>query len=154
MNGVSLREDKPESENSETSAKKKKKRNHKKKTASQTEASSEPRQTTPPSIPISQLYPDGNYPVFQMSSNFAQLIPNIFVCVGVFPVGQETEHPKVPDDRNAQNRTTYEEKKAVEGAYFDTYNDARQAAEAHRQVNIGLYFQVLKSSEIRYKYYW
>lgn len=44
------------------------------------------------------------------------------------------EHPKIPDDRIAQNRFTYEEKKAIETAHFDMYNDARQAAEAHRQV--------------------
>lgn len=41
----------------------------------------------------------------------------------------------MPDDRLSHNRVTYEEKKAIETAYFDIYNDARQAAEAHRQVN-------------------
>lgn len=57
-----------------------------------------------------------------------------FVFAGVYPVGQEMEHPKIPDDRIAQNRFTYEEKKAIETAHFDMYNDARQAAETHRQV--------------------
>ena len=49
-------------------------------------------------------------------------------------MGEEVEHPKLSDDRTAQNRFTIEEKKAIETAHFDMYNDARQAAEAHRQV--------------------
>lgn len=52
----------------------------------------------------------------------------------MYPVGQEVDHPKLPDDRTAANRHTSEEKKAIETAHFDMYNDARQAAEAHRQV--------------------
>lgn len=58
----------------------------------------------------------------------------MFYVLGIYPVGQETDHPALPDGRIAQNRYTQEEKKAVETAHFDMYNDARQAAEAHRQV--------------------
>lgn len=97
-------------DNEKNSKKKKKKKNHRKKVDNNGEMNGV-KQTVPPSIPISKLYPDG-----------------------VYPVGQEMEHPKIPDDRIAQNRFTYEEKKAIETAHFDMYNDARQAAETHRQV--------------------
>ncbi|XP_034946638.1 methionine aminopeptidase 2 [Chelonus insularis] len=69
-------------------------------------------QTDPPSIPVAELYPDGN-----------------------FPIGQIMEHPSAAgiDDRTAKDRFTSEEAKALDRSQNDIYNEARQAAEAHRQ---------------------
>lgn len=69
-------------------------------------------QTDPPSLPISQLYPDGN-----------------------FPEGEIMQYPVVKDkdDRTAQDRFTSEEKRALDRMHNDIYNELRQAAEAHRQ---------------------
>lgn len=67
-------------------------------------------QTDPPSIPICDLFPDGN-----------------------FPVGQEMEYPIPNDSRTGKNRMTDQDKKAMEGMSQDQYREIRQAAEAHRQ---------------------
>ncbi|KAK8777906.1 methionyl aminopeptidase und [Amblyomma americanum] len=67
-------------------------------------------QTDPPSIPICDLFPDGN-----------------------FPVGEEVEHPIPNDSRTGRNRFTDPEKKALEGMSQEQYREIRQAAEAHRQ---------------------
>lgn len=67
-------------------------------------------QTDPPTIPVSELFPDG-----------------------VFPVGQEMEYPLVGDSRTAINRFTSEEKRALDRLHNDIYNEVRHAAEAHRQ---------------------
>ncbi|KAL1491003.1 hypothetical protein ABEB36_011665 [Hypothenemus hampei] len=83
--------------------KKKKKRNRKK-------GGSKIVQTDPPSIPIIDLFPDGN-----------------------FPVGEIQEYPLVNDDRTAKDRFTSEEKKALDRMHNDIYNEVRLAAEAHRQ---------------------
>ncbi|CAI8006768.1 Methionine aminopeptidase 2, partial [Geodia barretti] len=64
-------------------------------------------QTNPPSIPISQLYSDNNY-----------------------PTGQEMAYK---DDRTASQRFSMAEKRALERAVSEVYSDVRQAAEAHRQ---------------------
>ncbi|XP_077980177.1 methionine aminopeptidase 2-like [Glandiceps talaboti] len=88
-------------EGTETSTKKKKKKKKK---------GGLKQQSDPPTIPISDLFPDGN-----------------------FPVGQIMQHPDI-DGKTAAWRTTSEEKKALERAEEDIYNDVRQAAEAHRQV--------------------
>ncbi|XP_056906802.1 methionine aminopeptidase 2-like isoform X5 [Takifugu flavidus] len=68
-------------------------------------------QTDPPSIPICELYPSGD-----------------------FPKGEECEYPPSKDGRSAAWRTTSEEKRALDGANEEMWNDFRQAAEAHRQV--------------------
>ena len=70
------------------------------------------KQTSPPTIPICELYPDSN-----------------------FPHGQILEHglPKDLDNTTALNRTTSEEKKALDQISVEFYKDLRQAAEAHRQ---------------------
>ncbi|XP_006895268.1 PREDICTED: methionine aminopeptidase 2-like, partial [Elephantulus edwardii] len=68
-------------------------------------------QTDPPSVPISDLFPSG-----------------------VFPKGQECEYPPTQDGRTAAWRTTNEEKKALDQASEEVWNDFREAAEAHRQV--------------------
>lgn len=135
MNGVKLVENEAESID-DKNVKKKRKFFKKKSGAKANDVPVGKQQTVPPSIPISELYSNG---IFHFSSEaiFVSSL-NIWTCIfsllGVYPIGQETDHPKVPDDRLSQNRVTYEEKKAVETAYFDIYNDARQAAEAHRQV--------------------
>lgn len=101
-------------------AKKKKKKKKKKPTGAAGEAGATnggtgaaKKQTDPPSIPICDLYPDKN-----------------------FPLGEIQEHgkPRDLDNTTAINRTTSEEKKAIDAASIDLYHDLRQAAEAHRQV--------------------
>ena len=71
-------------------------------------------QTNPPSIPISDLYPDGNY-----------------------PEGEILEHPtpKHPPANGmlAVNRLTSEEKRMRDLAQTEIYRELRQAAECHRQ---------------------
>ncbi|ESO88850.1 hypothetical protein LOTGIDRAFT_179055 [Lottia gigantea] len=84
---------------------KKKKKNKKKKGGN-----GPVKQTTPPSIPISELFPNGNY-----------------------PEGEVCEYPVVQDMRSAKDRMTDEEKKALEKAQYYLYEEVRQAAEAHRQ---------------------
>ncbi|XP_078051389.1 methionyl aminopeptidase und isoform X1 [Augochlora pura] len=69
-------------------------------------------QTDPPTVPVSELFPDGN-----------------------FPEGQIMEHPPAAgvDDRMAKERFSSEEARAFDRMSNDIYNEARQAAEAHRQ---------------------
>lgn len=67
-------------------------------------------QTNPPSIPITELFPDG-----------------------VYPIGEIQEYATGKDDRTASNRFTTEEKKALDRMHNDIYNEVRLAAEAHRQ---------------------
>lgn len=86
--------------------KKKKKKPNKSKNKPKKTASG---QTDPPTIPISELFPDGN-----------------------FPEGEIMKHP-LPDDRTAKDRFTSEEKRALDRMHNDIYNELRQAAEAHRQ---------------------
>lgn len=97
-----------------TTDKKKKKKKKKKKTGEPQPNQPKPakKQTKPPTIPICELYPDGN-----------------------FPVGQIMDHPVPKDlqDNLAINRTTNEEKRALDMAAPELYKDLRQAAEAHRQ---------------------
>lgn len=50
--------------------------------------------------------------------------------LGEYPIGQEVEY----DGRMGKQRITSEEKRAIERSKYDDYNDARRAAEAHRQV--------------------
>ncbi|XP_077452494.1 methionine aminopeptidase 2-like [Stigmatopora argus] len=68
-------------------------------------------QTDPPSVPICQLYPSGD-----------------------FPKGEECEYPPSKDGRSAAWRTSNEEKRALDLANEEMWSDFRQAAEAHRQV--------------------
>ncbi|XP_063230121.1 methionine aminopeptidase 2 isoform X2 [Bacillus rossius redtenbacheri] len=67
-------------------------------------------QTSPPTVPISELFPDA-----------------------VFPVGEIMEHPAVSSSQTAKDRFTSEEKRALDRLHNDIYNEVRQAAEAHRQ---------------------
>ncbi|XP_019753113.1 methionine aminopeptidase 2 isoform X2 [Hippocampus comes] len=66
-------------------------------------------QTDPPSIPICELYPGG-----------------------AFPIGQECEYP--PSQDGAAWRSSNEERRVLDKANEEVWNDFRQAAEAHRQV--------------------
>jgi methionyl aminopeptidase len=68
------------------------------------------KQTDPPSIPIVELYKDGNY-----------------------PIGEIQDYPVVNDHRVAADRMSMEEKRSFEKANEETYKEARIAAEAHRQ---------------------
>ncbi|XP_015920292.2 methionine aminopeptidase 2 [Parasteatoda tepidariorum] len=94
-------EDDGKGENVEASKKKRKKKN---------KGSGGVKQTDPPSIPIKNLYPDGN-----------------------FPVGQEEQYSTGADGRTGKDRFTSEEKKAIEQMEQDIYKEIRIAAEAHRQ---------------------
>jgi len=67
-------------------------------------------QTEPPSLPVSQLFPDGQY-----------------------PVGQILDHPIAHTDVKAKERVSSEEARAIDRLQLDMYNEIRQAAEAHRQ---------------------
>ncbi|KAF6722411.1 Methionine aminopeptidase 2 [Oryzias melastigma] len=82
----------------------KKKKKKKKKKGSKT-------QTDPPSVPICELYPSGS-----------------------FPIGQECEYPPSQDGRSAAWRMTSDEKRVMDKANEEMWNDFRQAAEAHKQV--------------------
>lgn len=81
-------------------------------------------QTDPPTIPVSELFPDGN-----------------------FPIGEIMDHPPATgiDDRMAKNRFTSEEARALDRMHNDIYNEARQAAEAHRQTRKHIMKWVCKS---------
>lgn len=88
-------------------------------------------QTDPPTVPVSELFPDGN-----------------------FPIGQIMDHPSAAgiDDRMAKNRFTSEEARALDRMHNDIYNEARQAAEAHRQTRKHIMKWVRKS--VRYCKQW
>ncbi|KAL4226349.1 Methionine aminopeptidase 2 [Mactra antiquata] len=83
---------------------KKKKKKKKKK------GGSAKQQTVPPSIPVIELYPDGN-----------------------FPEGEIMEHPIAANDQTAKDRFTSEEKRALDRANTYLYEEVRLASEAHRQ---------------------
>lgn len=84
----------------------------KKKRKSRNKAGGVKQQTERPSIPVSELFPDGN-----------------------FPIGEIMDYPPAAgiDERTAKNRFTSEEARALDRMHSDIYNEARQAAEAHRQ---------------------
>lgn len=56
------------------------------------------------------------------------------------------EYPVAADDRTAKDRFSSEEKKALDRSQSDIYNEARCAAEAHRQVTN--FISVLKYCEL------
>lgn len=64
------------------------------------------------------------------------------VFKGNFPIGEIMDYPIVNDNRTAKDRFTSEEKKALDRSQNDIYNEARCAAEAHRQVFFILYILV------------
>lgn len=100
--------------------KKKKKRNRKKKkggagnenvgigTNPSATAGSQYGQTNPPTKPMVELFKEH-----------------------VYPIGEIQKYPI--DDRTAVDRFTNEEKKAIDAAHNEIYNEIRLAAEAHRQ---------------------
>ncbi|XP_023950891.2 methionine aminopeptidase 2 [Bicyclus anynana] len=97
----------PVEENNEEGDKKKKKKNKSKNNKIPSKA-----QTDPPTIPIGELFPDGN-----------------------FPEGQIMEHGPAEgiDERTAKDRFSSEEKRALDRMHNYIYQEIRQAAEAHRQ---------------------
>ena len=111
-----VNDDATPTENSDQAKKSKKK---KKKTNSNDTVSNETNpaamegpkaQTNPPSVPVSHLFPDGQ-----------------------FPIGQIMDHPVGQSDTTAKNRFNSDEARAVDRLQLDLYNEVRQAAEAHRQ---------------------
>ncbi|KAF9373909.1 Methionine aminopeptidase 2 [Podila verticillata] len=90
--------DEDEKTGSTTVVKKKKKKSNKKK--------KKVKQTEPPTIPVSTIFPSK-----------------------IYPEGELSEYKN-----DNLWRTTSEEKRALEKLNFDQYNDARRAAEVHRQV--------------------
>jgi len=89
-------------ENTEETQASKKKKNKKKKGAAV--------QTDPPTVPVKDLFPSGQ-----------------------FPVGQIMDHPIAQADTTAKNRFNSEEARAIDRLQLDMYNEIRCAAEAHRQ---------------------
>lgn len=67
-------------------------------------------QTDPPTIPVCELFPDGN-----------------------FPEGEICKYPVDQDNQTAKDRFTDEEKRALDRAQTYLYQEMRQASEAHRQ---------------------
>ena len=62
-------------------------------------------QTEPPSLPVSQLFPDGQY-----------------------PVGQILDHPIAHTDVKAKERVSSEEARAIDRLQLDMYNEIRCSA--------------------------
>jgi len=102
-NGEEAEEGEGGAASAEGAAKKKKKKKKKSKGGAL-------KQTDPPSVPIVDLIPDGNY-----------------------AEGQIMDYPIPQDVTWAKNRFTSEEAKALDSCQTDTYKEARLAAEAHRQ---------------------
>jgi len=94
----------------QTAAKKKKNKKKKDGAGGGGEVKVAKTQTEPPTVPISELFPNGD-----------------------LPVGQIMEHPIVNDDLKAKERYGSEEARAFDRLQIDMYNEVRQAAEAHRQ---------------------
>ncbi|VDD80814.1 unnamed protein product [Mesocestoides corti] len=69
------------------------------------------KQTDPPTIPVSQLYPGKD-----------------------FPIGEIMEYTNSTDGRTAINRMTSQECRLQDEARLEVYQDIRQAAEVHRTV--------------------
>lgn len=68
-----------------------------------------------------------------------------YLCAGVYPVGQIMDYPAVNDSRTAKDRFTSEEKRALDRAENDVYNEVRLAAEAHRQVCLYIIYSIIFS---------
>lgn len=119
----------------EEAAKKKKKKKNKNKNKGKTDGKKV--QTTPPTISIVELFPDG-----------------------IYPEGEILRHPTFTDDRKAADRFTSEEKRTLDRLHTDIYNELRLAAEAHRQtrqyiqnwVELG-YFPIILFIIVQFPYY-
>ena len=93
------KDENPENSGDKSSSSKKKKNKSKGKSSG---ASGAKTQTDPPSVPISELFPNGNY-----------------------PEGQIMDHPIANDDSKANDRFTSEEARALDRAQLDMYNEIR-----------------------------
>ena len=110
VDGIENEDESGASEEAKKKRKRNRNKNKKKAEGSEPKNSETGKQTDPPTLPISQLFPDGN-----------------------FPVGQIMDHHVAQDDRKAADRFSSEEARAIDRAQLDMYNEIRQAAEAHRQ---------------------
>lgn len=86
------------------------------------------KQTDPPSIPIKDLFPDGNYPEGEIQPH---PVVDTWVWFLVFDSCSDTNSSV--NRQSAHNRITSEEKRAIELASNDMYKELRLAAESHRQ---------------------
>merc|ERR1719204_570968 len=111
-------------ENVSVEKSKKKKKNKDKSDNKTTEAEGEEGTTEPPKKVDKKLTTQTNTPTVPIS----QLFPT-----GQFPVGQILDHPIAANDATAKTRFTSEESRAMDRIQLDMYNEVRQAAEAHRQ---------------------
>ncbi|KAG0711849.1 Methionine aminopeptidase 2 [Chionoecetes opilio] len=93
----------------EGAGKKKKRNKKKKKTGGGGGGGGKLQQTDPPTVPVIDLYPDGN-----------------------FPEGEICEYKLKHDSRTGINRMTSPEKRALETSYEEMYRDIRIGAEVHR----------------------
>ncbi|CAH1783259.1 unnamed protein product [Owenia fusiformis] len=108
LENQTLNGDAEEGEEGGSDATAKKRKRKKKKKGGQSNGI--PQQTEPPTIPITELFPEGKY-----------------------PEGQIMEHPTPKDERTAMNRMTSEEKRMLDVVNEQELNEIRLAAEAHRQ---------------------
>lgn len=93
------------------------------------------KQTNPPSIPISQLYPDKNFPAgpcVPYTVSYVQLHKPVCHSCRVYSVTEYAFEHILQNDQVAAQRFTSEEKRALERIQEDIYSDFRRAAEAHR----------------------
>lgn len=89
------------------------------------------KQTNPPSIPISQLYPDKNFPAGLCVPYIVSYVQLYHSC-RVYSVTKCAFERILQNDQVAAQRFTSEEKRALERIQEDIYSDFRRAAEAHR----------------------
>uniref|UniRef100_A0A8C4QCT7 Peptidase M24 domain-containing protein n=1 Tax=Eptatretus burgeri TaxID=7764 RepID=A0A8C4QCT7_EPTBU len=68
-------------------------------------------QTDPPRVPVCELFPNG-----------------------IYPKGEECEYTPIQDGHMVSWRANSEERRALDSASEEEWNDFRQAAEVHRQV--------------------
>ena len=91
------------------------------------------KQTNPPSIPISQLYSEKNFPTglcVPYAVSDVLLSWYLFLLVIIYWSLSLTSSQQ--NDQVAAQRFTSEEKRALERIQEDIYSDFRRAAEAHR----------------------
>ena len=102
------------------------------------------KQTAPPSIPLSKLFPDGIYPHGQWQSYAEKCASatkhNASVWLSVLPRSLRGVGVRCPATKCAacsqRWRETNEEKRAMERSNEDMMNATRKAAEVHRQVRM------------------
>ncbi|KAF4396962.1 hypothetical protein F8388_004930 [Cannabis sativa] len=123
-------EDDEKDEKEATKKKKKKNKNKKKKAPSeQSNAPSVLAQTDPPSIPVADLFPSGEFPEGEIQNYKDEPI-----CISLTPDVLFFHLIEVGIVFSNLWRTTSEEKRELERLQKPMYNSVRRAAEVHRQV--------------------